>query len=75
MPVCVYVCRYKNLDRLIDLVNDRKGEQVYAFYSSPTQYTDARAEEKLTWSVKSDDDFFPYTDCAHCYWSGYFTSR
>jgi len=21
------------------------------------------------------DDMFPYADCPHCYWSGYFTSR
>jgi hypothetical protein len=27
-----------------------------------------------TWSVKSDD-FFPYSDCDHCFWTGYFTSR
>ena len=21
------------------------------------------------------DDFFPYSDCPHCYWTGYFTSK
>jgi hypothetical protein len=21
------------------------------------------------------DDFFPYADCPHCYWTGYFSSR
>mmetsp|Transcript_40924 Transcript_40924/g.130792 ORF Transcript_40924/g.130792 Transcript_40924/m.130792 type:complete len:522 (+) Transcript_40924:1131-2696(+) len=26
------------------------------------------------WSVKTDD-FFPYSDCPHCMWTGYFTSR
>lgn len=26
------------------------------------------------WSVKTDD-FFPYSDCPHCFWTGYFTSR
>ena len=27
------------------------------------------------WEAKSGGDFFPYADCAHCYWTGYFTSR
>jgi Alpha mannosidase middle domain len=28
------------------------------------------------WSMKRrDDDFFPYADCPHCFWTGYFTSR
>ena len=26
------------------------------------------------WATKTDD-FFPYSDCVHCYWTGYFTSR
>lgn len=34
-------------------------------------------KEKMTtpqWCVKTDD-FFPYSDCPHCFWTGYFTSR
>jgi hypothetical protein len=43
------------------------------------QASDAAAVEKgknasLQWSVKTDD-FFPYSDCPHCFWTGYFTSR
>jgi len=29
---------------------------------------------KPTLSIKTDD-FFPYSDCEHCFWTGYFTSR
>jgi hypothetical protein len=28
----------------------------------------------VEWSVKRDD-FFPYSDCPHCFWTGYFASR
>lgn len=28
----------------------------------------------LALSIKTDD-FFPYSDCPHCFWTGYFTSR
>jgi hypothetical protein len=36
--------------------------------------TTADLETPVHWSVKQDD-FFPYSDCAHCFWTGYFTSR
>ncbi len=28
----------------------------------------------ITYKVKTDD-FMPYSDCEHCFWTGYFTSR
>ncbi|KAG7340186.1 glycosyl hydrolase family 38 protein [Nitzschia inconspicua] len=31
-------------------------------------------EIPISWTVKQDD-FFPYSDCPHCFWTGYFTSR
>ena len=45
-----------------------------AFYSTPTTYLDALHKSNQTWGLKTDD-FFPYADCPHCYWTGYFTSR
>jgi len=64
---------FKNLDKLIKYVNE-KDQRFNVFYSNPQQYTEARAKEQLTWTEKTDD-FFPYADCQHCYWGGYFTSR
>lgn len=63
----------KNIDKLIPLVM-KKRPDLNLFYSSPEQYTLARAEENLEWKCKKDD-YFPYRDCDSCNWAGYFTSR
>ncbi|KAJ7563275.1 hypothetical protein O6H91_03G104000 [Diphasiastrum complanatum] len=63
---------FKQIDKLIHHVN--KDGRVNAFYSTPSIYVDANHAENVTWPLKLDD-FFPYADCPHCYWTGYFTSR
>lgn len=63
---------YRNLDKIIHYVN--LDGRVNAFYSTPGMYTDAVHATNTTFTTKSDD-FFPYADCPHCYWTGYFTSR
>eukprot|EP01124_Arcella_intermedia_P030595 TRINITY_DN6729_c0_g1_i1.p1 TRINITY_DN6729_c0_g1~~TRINITY_DN6729_c0_g1_i1.p1 ORF type:complete len:980 (+),score=171.65 TRINITY_DN6729_c0_g1_i1:417-2942(+) len=63
---------FKNLDKLIDYVN--KDGRVNVFYSTPSAYVKAKMSYNTSWAVKTDD-FFPYADCPHCYWTGYFTSR
>ncbi len=61
-----------NEDNGLDLDRFRGGINI--FYSSPESYTKAKYREKLDWEVKVDD-FFPYSDCKHCFWTGYFVSR
>ena len=34
----------------------------------------ANVDNSVAWTVKQDD-FFPYSDCADCFWTGFFTSR
>eukprot|EP00897_Mesotaenium_endlicherianum_P007946 jgi/Mesen1/717/ME000109S_10930 len=51
-----------------------KDRRVNAFYSTPSLYLDAKHAANETWPVKRGD-FFPYADCPHCYWTGYFSSR
>ncbi len=60
-------CRYKNMDKLIHYAN--KDGRLNVFYSSPDAYTDAKNEYNTSWPLKTDD-FFPYADCATCYWTG-----
>jgi alpha-mannosidase len=65
-------------------------DHVNIFYSSPEYYTKCKYEEmqvsspkensgesipqKVSVSIK-EDDFFPYSDSEHSFWTGYFTSR
>eukprot|EP00047_Mylnosiga_fluctuans_P023990 m.150634 g.150634 ORF g.150634 m.150634 type:complete len:975 (+) comp9747_c0_seq2:15-2939(+) len=63
---------YKNLDKLIHYVN--MDGRVNVFYSTPSIYTKSVHDSNRTWTVKKDD-FFPYADRPHSFWSGYFTSR
>lgn len=43
-------------------------------YSTPSCYMKAVHDAQTTWTAK-EDDFFPYSNDAHSYWTGYFTSR
>ncbi|XP_071359928.1 lysosomal alpha-mannosidase [Trachinotus anak] len=67
---------YKNLDKLIHYVNalQANGSKVNVLYSTPSCYLQELHRANLTWSLKTDD-FFPYADSAHDFWTGYFTSR
>mmetsp|Transcript_29052 Transcript_29052/g.54827 ORF Transcript_29052/g.54827 Transcript_29052/m.54827 type:complete len:1069 (-) Transcript_29052:93-3299(-) len=79
---------FRNLDSVIKNVNEyaKKGlieadpnarfGDIKVFYSNPEQYTRSKHKDNgdLKWEVKTDD-FFPYSDCEQCFWTGYFTSR
>ncbi|CAF2976334.1 unnamed protein product [Rotaria socialis] len=67
---------FKNLDKLIKYVNleQANGSNVNTFYSTPSCYLYALNKAGRTWTTKTDD-FFPYADRPHGFWTGYFTSR
>ena len=66
---------YDQLDRLVRNVNQRAGDRLRVFYSTPSAYLDAKlANPEMRWETKRGD-FFPYGSYAHQYWTGYFTSR
>ncbi|XP_060096660.1 lysosomal alpha-mannosidase [Heteronotia binoei] len=67
---------YKNMDKLIMHVNAQQlhGSHVHVLYSTPSCYLWELNQANLSWSVKYDD-FFPYADGPHHFWTGYFTSR
>lgn len=63
----LHCCRFKNLDKLIHYAN--MDGRVHAFYSTPDAYVAAKHGYNATWPVKTDD-FFPYADSPHAYWTG-----
>lgn len=65
---------YKQLDRVIDYVNEHYGDKYFFKYSTPSEYIDAIAKLNVTWPTKYDD-LFPYSDAPKKFWTGYFTSR
>ncbi|XP_066472931.1 lysosomal alpha-mannosidase [Tiliqua scincoides] len=67
---------YKSLDKLIKHVNAQQsnGSYVNVLYSTPSCYLWELNKANMSWSVKYDD-FFPYADGPHKFWTGYFTSR
>lgn len=44
------------------------------FYSTPSCYLNALHESNIEWPEKTED-YFPYANDPHAYWSGYYTSR
>ncbi|KAL3171334.1 hypothetical protein MRX96_013552 [Rhipicephalus microplus] len=67
---------FRNLDMLIHYINAEQanGSRVHAFYSTPACYLKALHDSGVRWPDFSDD-FFPYADQDHAYWTGYYTSR
>ncbi|XP_070544770.1 lysosomal alpha-mannosidase-like isoform X1 [Ptychodera flava] len=66
---------YKNMDKLIKYVNAQEETSgVHVLYSTPSCYTYALNKAGVKWTTKQDD-FFPYANAPHSFWTGYFTSR
>jgi alpha-mannosidase len=58
-------------------------DRINIFCSSPEHCTQCKFQEAKEAHTLSDvnllsvkrDDFFPFSNCEHCFWTGYFTSR
>ena len=65
---------FKNIDRLIDYIEKHSEWGVKIFYSTPSEYINSINKLNIEYDVKTDD-FMPYADAPHAYWTGYFSSR
>ena len=76
MPSHLHKLRFENMDKLVHYVN--LDGRVNVLYSTPSIYTlsvNAQGSNVDWHSTLKVDDFFPYADNHHGYWSGYFTTR
>ncbi len=75
-------CKYEETVQHPDIVENRMEQSgnvrtVNLRHTSENMATNRRGlqeSDRVQWSVKQDD-FFPYSDCPNCFWTGYFTSR
>lgn len=65
---------YRNLDAIIDYMNNHHAERYIFRYSTPSEYVDALAKLDVKWPTKYDD-MFPYSDSPNSFWTGFYTSR
>lgn len=70
---------FEDLEVMIDFFNAHPEFNISAFFSTPRNYTDtvynAVISGKAKAFVEKQDDFMPYVDVPHAYWTGYYTSR
>jgi hypothetical protein len=69
-------CKYKEMQasRQMHHRRDEEGEGIFASEQIETSPPIGKQAAAVKMSVKTDD-FFPYSDCEHCFWTGYFSSR
>ena len=66
---------YENIEMIMNYVNNNMKGKMKMIYSTPSQYFESVLKSGVEFDKHSNYDFFPYADNAHCYWTGYFTSR
>eukprot|EP00096_Caligus_rogercresseyi_P006017 TRINITY_DN22147_c0_g1_i1.p1 TRINITY_DN22147_c0_g1~~TRINITY_DN22147_c0_g1_i1.p1 ORF type:complete len:951 (-),score=151.90 TRINITY_DN22147_c0_g1_i1:18-2828(-) len=63
---------FKNMDKLMKYF---KHDNISLLYSTPSCYAESIQKAMKTKFPVKTDDFFPYSNDPHSYWTGYFTSR
>jgi Glycosyl hydrolases family 38 N-terminal domain/Glycosyl hydrolases family 38 C-terminal domain/Alpha mannosidase middle domain len=66
--------RNKNQQRSTSLEDHHQSSSITTTTTTMRKPSSSSSGGGIEWTVKQDD-FMPYSDCSHCFWTGYFTSR
>ena len=64
---------YKNMDKLIEVMNEKAGDKVHFLYSTPECYTLAKNDAGIEWPI-NEHDYMPLRT-GDRWWTGFYSSR
>ncbi|GCB72407.1 hypothetical protein scyTo_0001980 [Scyliorhinus torazame] len=68
--------QFKNMDPLMDYINQHRDEfGVTVQYATLSEYMQAVHNANLTWDVRKNQDFLPYSSEPFQAWTGFYASR
>ncbi|KAM8939546.1 epididymis-specific alpha-mannosidase [Pelodytes ibericus] len=67
--------QFGNMDLLLDYINEHKEFGVTVQYATPGEYFRSIHTRNLTWDVRNNQDFLPYSSDLYQAWTGFYTSR
>ncbi|XP_068133236.1 epididymis-specific alpha-mannosidase [Hyperolius riggenbachi] len=67
--------QFKNMDLLVEYINNSSDFGVSVQYSTLGEYFSRMHKRNLTWDVRRNEDFLPYSSDAYQAWTGFYTSR
>lgn len=67
--------QFNNMDLLLEYINNKPEFGVTVQYSTLGEYFKSLYRRNLTWEVRKNEDFLPYSSDAYQAWTGFYTSR
>ncbi|XP_018416934.1 PREDICTED: epididymis-specific alpha-mannosidase isoform X2 [Nanorana parkeri] len=67
--------QFNNMDLLLEYINKKSEFGVTVQYSTLGEYFSSIHSRNLTWEVRKNEDFLPYSSDTYQAWTGFYTSR
>ncbi|XP_072262569.1 epididymis-specific alpha-mannosidase [Pyxicephalus adspersus] len=67
--------QFNNMDLLLEYINNKSEFAVTVQYATLGEYFKSIHRRNLTWEVRKNEDFLPYSSDTYQAWTGFYTSR